>query len=543
MSMSSYDQDQDEEDRDMLLRLQRMTNLPARRAEFDKMPAQVMQRMVALDPSVIQLRDEAIGQSRASAILATSVGPRISPQLRDLQRDILQKQDLIKKRRADPTLTRRTITEEEKAVETLKRKSAGLSVELNFLNDSGDDDEGEREGGNKKFKRYYYEDVDEKRYIVYDRTEAVKWGKESLFVRRMTNILRLDKTMSGEGLKLDEGRFLEVLTGRMTEELLGIGREDPTFVSNLELKRILGLPVMRDVTKFGRLLRGEVHTLGDFILGGKITDLTQFEQACIGVQHVFAAVFDLRWAECMKTVLSVIRDPVMRQVTLNFILVRVEGAWRSFNRIMVGPDRYVKNPAEIKHPEELVRIESVIQLWLAQQSGLLEQCRDPVALIRWYSEFGGGIDSGPSTVDEVDKVWSGGLGGKLGGATPSTPDTGSKKEKSKDRSLKRKEIKKTKKELAKSTPPTSKVAKTTSTPSGGNSSSSEYCVESVKKVAGLTKEGCKRVNCRFQHPTTRKEINGEDLKTQTKGTRIAGLDELTRKRLLNQLGVKIGPGE
>jgi hypothetical protein len=260
-------------------------------------------------------------------------------------------------------------------VETLKRKSAGLSMELNFLNDSGDDDEGEREGGNKKFKRYYYEDVDEKRYIVYDRTEAVKWGKESLFVRRMTNILRLDRTMSGEGLKLDEGRFLEVLTGRMTEELLGIGREDPTFVSNLELKRILGLPVMRDVTKFGRLLRGEVHTLGDFILGGKITDLTQFEQACIGVQHVFAAVFDLRWAECMKTVLSVIRDPVMRQVTLNFILVRVEGAWRSFNRIMVGPDRYVKNPAEIKHPEELVRVESVIQLWLAQQSGLLEQCR------------------------------------------------------------------------------------------------------------------------------------------------------------------------
>ena len=77
----------------------------------------------------------------------------------------------------------------------------------------------------------------------------------------------------------------------------------------------------------------------------------------------------------MKSVLSVTRDPVMRQVTLNFILVRVEGAWRSFNRIMVGSDRYVRNPAEIKHPEELVRVESVIQLWLAQQSGLLEQCR------------------------------------------------------------------------------------------------------------------------------------------------------------------------
>ena len=109
----------------------------------------------------------------------------------------------------------------------------------------------------------------------------------------------------------------------------------------------------------------------------------------------------------MKSVLSVTRDPVMRQVTLNFILVRVEGAWRSFNRIMVGSDRYVRNPAEIKHPEELVRVESVIQLWLAQQSGLLEQCRDPVALIRWYSKFGGGIDSGPSTVNKDDKVWSG----------------------------------------------------------------------------------------------------------------------------------------
>jgi hypothetical protein len=127
-------------------------------------------------------------------------------------------------------------------------------------------------------------------------------------------------------------------------------------------------------------------------------------------------------------------------------------------------------------------------------------------------------------VDEVDKVWSGGLEGKLGGVTPSNPDTGAKKEKSKDRSLKRKEIKKTKKELAKSTPPTPKVAKTTPTPSGGNPNSTEYCVESVKKVAGLTKEGCKRVNYRFQHPTTRTEINGEDLKTQTKGTRIAGLD-------------------
>ena len=55
--------------------------------------------------------------------------------------------------------------------------------------------------------------------------------------------------------------------------------------------------------------------------------------------------------------------------------------------------------------------------------------QDPVALIRWYSEFGGGIDSGPSTVDEVDKVWSGGLEGKLGGVTPSNPDTGAKKEK------------------------------------------------------------------------------------------------------------------
>ena len=61
----------------------------------------------------------------------------------------------------------------------------------------------------------------------------------------------------------------------------------------------------------------------------------------------------------------------------------------------------------MKHPDELVRVESVIQLWLAQQSGRLEQCRDPVALIRWNSEFRGGIDSGPSTVDKDDKVWSG----------------------------------------------------------------------------------------------------------------------------------------
>ena len=62
-------------------------------------------------------------------------------------------------------------------------------------------------------------------------------------------------------------------------------------------------------------------------------------------------------------------------------------------------------------------------------------------------------------------------------------------------------------------------------------------------MVGLTKEGCKRVNCRSHHPTTRKEINGENLKTQTKGTRITGLDELTRKRLLNQFGLKIRPGK
>jgi hypothetical protein len=89
----------------------------------------------------------------------------------------------------------------------------------------------------------------------------------------------------------------------------------------------------------------------------------------------------------------------MRQVTLSFILVRVQGAWRSFNRIMIELDRYARNPAKTKHPDELIRVESVIQLWLAQQSGLLEECRDPVALTRWYSEFGGGIDSRPSTVD------------------------------------------------------------------------------------------------------------------------------------------------
>jgi hypothetical protein len=454
--------------------------------------------------------------------------------------------DQLRSKRAVPTLPKRALTEGERVDEAIRRRAYGLQRELEYRNDESDDDD-HKDGGSssKKFKKYYYEDVDERRYLVYDRTDAVKWGKESLFVRRMTNIDRLDKVMAGEGLRLEVDKFLEVLTGRMTEELLGIGKEDPTFVSNLELRRILCLPIMRDSTKFGKMVRGEHHSLGDFVVGGKIDDLTQMEQACQAIQHVFAAVFDLRWGQCMFSVLGVIRHAVMRQVTLKFILVRVEGAWRSFNRIVVGPDRYHKNPAEHTHPEELVRMESVIQLWTSLQGGLLEQCQNPVALIRWYAEFGGASGAGPSTVDEVDKVWSVGTPGKGGtskkgdGAiVPGTPPSSAKREKSKERNAKKRETKKLAKEAAGNTK--TKIATPGST---GNPAAKEYCLEAVKKLVGTSKTECMRPNCRFLHPTTRKDINGEDLKEQTKGSKITGFDEKTRRHLLNQLGVKVGAGE
>jgi hypothetical protein len=87
-------------------------------------------------------------------------------------------------------------------------------------------------------------------------------------------------------------------------------------------------------------------------------DLTQFEPACIGASLA-----------CLR---NITRDLVTCLVTL-------------------------KNPTEAKSPDELVRVVSIIQLWSAQQSDLLEQsCRYPVAVIRLNSEFVAGIDAGPS---------------------------------------------------------------------------------------------------------------------------------------------------
>ena len=442
-----------------------------------------------------------------------------------------------------PVSKRKRVREDERDMQALKRQTKGLEGELRAMEGSDDDEEGEP---SKKFKRYYYEDVDERRYLVYDRVEAIKWGAESLYVRRMTNLDRLRKVMSGEGLRLSEDKFKEVLTGRMTEELLGIGKEDPTFVSNLELRRVLILTVMKDQEKFGRLLRGTLHTLADFVVGGRVDDLTQLEQACLGVQNVFAAVFDLRWSHCMDSVLTVIRDAVMRQVTLKFVLVRIEGAWRYFNRIVVGPDRYERNPGEQEHPEELIRVDSVIQLWTSIQAGLLEQCRDPVALIRWYSEFGGGLQAGPSSVDDVERAWSQ-VGGTAGGGRPPKGKGEKAGEKELDRAKKGKGPRTPKKDKdkkkAKTPDKDKKVDAQPVSPGGGTPTSTTYCVETVKNLLGQSKEGCTRPNCRFLHPATRKDVDGELLKSQTKNVKITSLDSKARRRLLNQLGVKVGAGE
>jgi hypothetical protein len=51
--------------------------------------------------------------------------------------------------------------------------------------------------------------------------------------------------MSGKSSILLRGN----LTGRMAEELLGIVKEDPTFVPNMEPKGFFGLQIMRDLTK------------------------------------------------------------------------------------------------------------------------------------------------------------------------------------------------------------------------------------------------------------------------------------------------------
>ena len=76
------------------------------------------------------------------------------------------------------------------------------------------------------------------------------------------------KLMSGEELNWEENSWV-CLTWRMTEELLDIGKEDPTFVPNMEPKWFLDLPAMRDVTKeFGRLFREWQKSC--WVLGKKI---------------------------------------------------------------------------------------------------------------------------------------------------------------------------------------------------------------------------------------------------------------------------------
>jgi len=362
-------------DKRLIYQLKRM-NSQERSQRAQEIGSSKLEQLCRLDPQLGELcqtdgstfpdnsRTAMVMSRVSSSTTASSTVEAQSEAFREMSRNAASLKSKLRAATEQPVPRKRYVHEAEMNLQAMRRQERGLEGELRLREDS-EEDEGEP---SKKFKRYYYEDVDERRYLVYDRVEAIKSGADSLFVRRMTNLDRLKKVMSGEGLRLCEDKFREVLTGRMTEELLGIGKEDPTFVSNLELRRVLVLPVMRDQSKFGKLLRGTLHSLSDFVIGGRIEDLTQLEQACLGVQNVFAAVFDLRWNRCMETVLMVIRDAVMRQVTLKFVLVRVEGAWRYFNRIVVGPDRYEKNPVELSHPEELIRIESVIQLAMVVDS-------------------------------------------------------------------------------------------------------------------------------------------------------------------------------
>ena len=45
----------------------------------------------------------------------------------------------------------------------------------------------------------------------------------------------------------------------------------------------------------------------------------------------------------METVFTAIRDSIMRQVILKFVVGHIGGAGGRFDRIIVGPDGYEKN--------------------------------------------------------------------------------------------------------------------------------------------------------------------------------------------------------
>ena len=56
----------------------------------------------------------------------------------------------------------------------------------------------------------------------------------------------------------------------------------------------------------------------------------------------------------METVFATIRDSIMRQVILKFVVVHIGGAEGRFDRIVVGPDGYEKNQEEREQPEEFI---------------------------------------------------------------------------------------------------------------------------------------------------------------------------------------------
>ncbi len=56
----------------------------------------------------------------------------------------------------------------------------------------------------------------------------------------------------------------------------------------------------------------------------------------------------------METVFTAIRDSIMRQVILKFVVGHIGGAGGRFDRIVVGPDGYEKNQEEREHLEEII---------------------------------------------------------------------------------------------------------------------------------------------------------------------------------------------
>ena len=88
----------------------------------------------------------------------------------------------------------------------------------------------------------------------------------------------------------------------------------------------------------------------------------------------------LRWGPCMETVFTAIRDSIMRQVILKFVVGHIGGAGGRFDRIVVGPDGYEKNQSRAGAFWGVHRVNSVIQLWVYVQSGLLDQHCNPRGL-------------------------------------------------------------------------------------------------------------------------------------------------------------------